>query len=658
MSYSTLIKEPAIRVWVVVTLGTRLAVTTVPLGAVLFAADALDSYAIGGLLAGGYAAGEALFAPLMGRRTQRHPLKRELATAISGEAVFLLAAICVVLAVPGHWWWAVGAMVLAGGIASGVPGALRTYVSRLGDDTGSGRDRALALDTMINQGCWLSGPALAAAAATLITPATPLLLVAAVLIATVPAVFAMRIRTHPHEHTAPEEAFGGRDLAKMMIVPISASALIMTMMAGLDVLLPALLDDNGAPTVLAGVTLAALAAASIVCSAIYGSRKWPGSARLHSLAAIVAMSALMVITGLVSGVTAALIVIVAVGIAEAPALLGRSISLTNELPPSQWPVGFSLLYSAGGVGYTIGSVLAGGLVERFDAGTGFVVIGAVSAAAISVIAVLDWGTRRTATPNTRPMTDESRRTEMLQACLNGDRDSGAHAELPVDPVSMANAAAAAVAAGADNVHLHPKDRDGTDSLAAEDVERCVSAVLSVVNVPVGVTTGAWIEPDPERRVELVRSWPSTPGFASVNWHEEGAVDVADALMRLDIGVEAGLFDPNAARAWTGYANAQHCLRVLIELPDNLDETEVRNCADEMISIVESAHPTVPILLHGSGPSCWPTLRYAVERGLHTRIGLEDTLLSNTGDVARDNTQLVCQARRHIANCASESAASL
>lgn len=658
MSYSALIKEPAIRVWVVVTLGTRLAVTTVPLGAVLFAADALDSYAIGGLLAGGYAAGEALFAPLMGRRTQRHPLKRELATAVTGEALFLLAALCVVLVAPGQWWWAIGAMVFAGGIASGVPGALRTYVSRLGDDIGSGRDRALALDTMINQGCWLGGPALAAAAATLITAAAPLLLVAAVLIATVPAVFAMGIRTIPHEHTSPEEGFGGWELARMMIVPISASALIMTMMAGLDVLLPALLDHNGAPTVLAGVTLAALAAASIACSAIYGSREWPGTARLHSLAAIFAMSALMVIAGLVSGVTAALIAIVAVGIAEAPALLGRSISLTNELPPSQWPVGFSLLYSAGGVGYTLGSVLAGGLVERFDAGTGFVIIGAASAAAISVIAVFDRRTSRTAIPRNRPTNDEWRRTDMLQACLNGDRDGDAHAGLPIDPTSMATAAAAAVAAGADNVHVHQKDQDGIDSLAAEDVERCVSAVRSVVDAPVGVTTGAWIEPDPQRRVELVRSWPRTPSFASVNWHEEGAADVADALMHLDIGVEAGLFDADAARAWTRYAEAENCLRALIELPDDLDEAEVRNCADEMISIVETAHPTVPILLHGSGPSCWPALRYAVERGLHTRIGLEDTLRLSTGDVAQDNTQLVDHVRRHIIGRASDRASTL
>ena len=653
MSYSTLIKEPAIRVWIVATLGTRLAVTTVPLGAVLLAADRLDSYALGGLLAGGYAAGEALLAPWMGRRVQDHPLRRELVVAVVGEAVVLLAALAVVLTAPDQWWWAVAAMALAGGIASGVPGALRTYVSTIGDDTPSGRDRALALDTMINQGCWLAGPALAAGLATLVSAAAPIALVAAGLLITVPAVLAMDGRASAGTHAATHEKIAGRRLVRLMVVPITASALIMTMMAGLDVLLPALLADHGASAVLAGITLAALAAASIACSALYGSREWPGSARLHSLLAIVAMSVLMVLTGLMPTVTLALVAIVAVGVAEAPALLGRSIALTHDLPPAQWPVGFSLLYSAGGVGYTIGSVVAGGLVERFGAGTGFVTIGAACAVVIALVAGLDRPARTTTTATDRKA-DEPGEDLMLQACVNGDRSPDAHAHLPVDAAAMAAEAVAAVAAGADSVHLHPKNQDGVDSLAADDVERCVSAVRAVVDVPVGVTTGAWIEPDPRRRLEIIRSWPRTPSFASVNWHEDGAADVADALLDLDIGIEAGLFHADAARAWTRYAAAERCLRVLIELPDDLDETEVRESADEMIAIVEAAHPSVPILLHGCGPSCWPTLRYAAERGLHTRIGLEDTLHLSTGDVARDNSQLVDEARRYLESHASTS----
>lgn len=236
---------------------------------------------------------------------------------------------------------------------------------------------------------------------------------------------------------------------------------------------------------------------------------------------------------------------------------------------------------------------------------------------------------------------------MLQACLNGQHEPGAHPELPTHPAALARAAAAAAAAGADNVHIHQKDPRGVDSLSAADLDRCLSAVQSAVDVPIGVTTGEWIEPDPRRRLDLIASWTAKPSFASVNWHEEGAEAVAGQLLDRGIGVEAGLFDTDAARLWIRSANAQACLRALIELPDELDESQVHAYADEMLTVVRSANLNVPILLHGSGPSCWPALRYASAMGVDTRIGMEDTLTLSNGAPALDNAQLVTHAREHL-----------
>ena len=233
---------------------------------------------------------------------------------------------------------------------------------------------------------------------------------------------------------------------------------------------------------------------------------------------------------------------------------------------------------------------------------------------------------------------------MLQACLNGDREPDAHPGLPTDPVTLARAAVASVAAGADTIHLHQKSAAGVDSLSAGDLERCVLAVQSAVDVPIGVTTGAWIEPDPRKRLDLIREWTVTPAFASVNWHEDGAEAVADLLLERGIGVEAGLFHAEAARGWTRYTRAADCLRVLIELPDDLNEAAVRDYADELLSIVDSAGLDVPVLLHGSGPSCWPAFRYATERRLDTRIGLEDTVTLSSGEPAQDNAALITHAR--------------
>ncbi len=86
-----------------------------------------------------------------------------------------------------------------------------------------------------------------------------------------------------------------------------------------------------------------------------------------------------------------------------------------------------------------------------------------------------------------------------------------------------------VAAGAGAIHVHVRDSDGRESLASDDVARALEAIrASCPGVLVGVSTGAWISPGASGRLSLVRSWKVLPGFASVNVHEDGALD----LMRL------------------------------------------------------------------------------------------------------------------------------
>ena len=41
-------------------------------------------------------------------------------------------------------------------------------------------------------------------------------------------------------------------------------------------------------------------------------------------------------------------------------------------------------------------------------------------------------------------------------------------------------------------------------------------------MPIGVTTGAWTEADPARRVNAVGAWTSLPDFAPALLHGEGS----------------------------------------------------------------------------------------------------------------------------------------
>jgi uncharacterized protein (DUF849 family) len=117
--------------------------------------------------------------------------------------------------------------------------------------------------------------------------------------------------------------------------------------------------------------------------------------------------------------------------------------------------------------------------------------------------------------------------------------------------------------------------------------------------PLGVSTGLWIAPDPQRRHALVARWDDLPDFAGVNFSEPGAPDLCELLLGRGVAVEAGLWTADDTRLLIARGLASRCLRRLIEPQD-----AVVDAALETVGAIErlldaSAVPT-PRLLHGSG----------------------------------------------------------
>ena len=234
----------------------------------------------------------------------------------------------------------------------------------------------------------------------------------------------------------------------------------------------------------------------------------------------------------------------------------------------------------------------------------------------------------------------------VKCCLNGVRLPSEHPALPVTAAELGRDAARVVAAGADALHVHAKDATGRDTLGPTAVAEVLTAIRAAApGVPVGVTSGAWIEPDPAARVASIRAWTVLPDFASVNWHEQGAADVAAALLARGIGVEAGLWVLDHVQGWLESPLRDACMRVLIELPEGPNPSSVPAQADLMMARVrEGSVGRIPVLLHGEASYAWPALRHAVALGLQTRIGLEDVLTMPDGTQAPDNAALVSAAR--------------
>ena len=234
----------------------------------------------------------------------------------------------------------------------------------------------------------------------------------------------------------------------------------------------------------------------------------------------------------------------------------------------------------------------------------------------------------------------------LQAALNGDRTKAAHAATPVSVEELARDAVACVAAGARAIHLHPRDPEGRETLEAGAVDGVVTKVREACGVPVGVTTSAEIEPDPERRLELVRAWRE-PDYTSVNLSEPGATELMEALAKMGIGIEAGVWTVEDAERLAASGSGGRVTRILVEP----GEAQVGDNAADAISLVEEIHRALdgfglgpPRLQHGDGGVTWVLLADAVRRGLDTRVGLEDTLRGPDGGPTTGNEALVRAAR--------------
>ncbi len=115
------------------------------------------------------------------------------------------------------------------------------------------------------------------------------------------------------------------------------------------------------------------------------------------------------------------------------------------------------------------------------------------------------------------------RIKRMKVCLNGARTRADHPGVPLTPAELAASAAAAVTAGAEAVHVHPRNASGAESLAAADIAAAVTSVRRAhPGIPVGVSTGLWItDGGPSVRLAQVAGWTSLPAasrpdFASVN----------------------------------------------------------------------------------------------------------------------------------------------
>jgi len=215
-----------------------------------------------------------------------------------------------------------------------------------------------------------------------------------------------------------------------------------------------------------------------------------------------------------------------------------------------------------------------------------------------------------------------------------------HRRVPTSASELALDAIAVRRAGADELHIHVRAEDGTETLEPAAVARTLMAIRQAVpGMPIGLGTGTWIKPGGRHRHQHIREWTEKPDYASVNLGEADAPEVADLLVASGVGIEAGVWNAGDAERYVAEIDFDKCLRALVEMTDRNGDEALRE-AHRVLSVLDRARCALPILLHGEAGSVWPCVREAWRLGFSTRIGFEDGLHLSNGTVAADNAEMV------------------
>lgn len=234
---------------------------------------------------------------------------------------------------------------------------------------------------------------------------------------------------------------------------------------------------------------------------------------------------------------------------------------------------------------------------------------------------------------------------MLQACLNGARSRQDHPRIPLTPEELARDAVQVVAQGAAELHVHPRDARGAETLDPHDTALALTAIRQAVpGIPVGLTTREGIRTDASRGFTQMKAWQTLPDYVSVNLSEHDAAPLIDLMFAKGIGVEAGLATAADAHKFVKLAAARACLRILVEIDFEKDVAAALALADEIIGIINDRRFELPILLHGFDHTMWPLYRRSRELGVDARLGFEDGLALPDGAIAADNLAIIDAAR--------------
>ncbi len=372
-SYLDLLRIPGALGFVLPAAVGRLPQSMIGIGTVLMIAALQGSYALAGAVAAVMALAQGGGAPLAGRLADRWGQAR---VVLATTAIFVPALSSLVLLATIH---APTVTLFVAAIFTGatipVLGVFsRVRWSRLTQERG-GWDRALALESVIDETTYIIGPVLATVLAVGVAPQAGL--VVAVVLAAVGVLWFMTARsTHPRPtplsrtgRRAARPAIAEPGMVGVALVLVALGALF----GSVDVVVVAFTEAAGQPSA-AALVIGGFSLSSLIGGVLYGQRRWRSAPQVRFAWSATAVGVSMLLMPFVSNVALLAIGLGLAGFAVASTLIGGNALISLLVPPEVLTEGFTWLGVAIVIGVAVGAPVTGAAADEWGARAALLVL--------------------------------------------------------------------------------------------------------------------------------------------------------------------------------------------------------------------------------------------------------------------------------------------
>lgn len=345
----------------------RLPLSMMGIGTVLLVSQATGRYALAGAVAGTIALSEAVFGPLAARLMDRFGQARVLRPFLAAYLVGVAALLVVVRTGAPTWLWFVAAAFC--GVLPQFGSLVRARWAAV-LPPGAPRQTAFALESVIDEVVFVTGPPLITVLAIAVDPEVGLLVAAAFALAGGLWLAALRSTEPPLQHT--EQRHPGLRAVLRPGVVVVALAMVGAgaVFGSMEVIVVAYSEQQGRPG-LAGPILALWAAGSLVAGLAYGIVRWRRPVAQRFLVSSVVFSIAAVPLLVVNSFLSLALVIFVSGLAISPILIGGAGVVEIVMPAGTLTEGLAWTSTGLIVGVTIGAALAGPLIDAVGAADSF-----------------------------------------------------------------------------------------------------------------------------------------------------------------------------------------------------------------------------------------------------------------------------------------------